>query len=800
MHSEVAGQERLFRRAGAMAQFSRDKLSQARVQWRLAGMEGDFHHSDRALGMIDAALALAEEAKAPPDEVAGMLGSRTVILGYKGDYARAMAGCDRALRLATEAHNPDAAMAVLTTLVNLYQRQGQPAQSLPYLDQVRNWAEGNDHMMLYVDGNYATTYHQLGDLPKERASLQTALATARRIGDDNMVAQFLSAVAQDAREAGDYAAARGHLTEALGLADKVGNDHARVDAQIHLAQLETAQGHRAAAVTAARTALAGAQETGERESVSLAQDILGQALEADGQTADAVLTYQAAVRTIEGLRGDAAGGEKASQADLQQHVDPYQRLAALLVKDGRVLEAFGVAESAKARVLRDILQNGRMDLGSVLTETEQQRRAAAQARVATLNRRAGAAHRESKVAIANAEHDLDGARVALRNLEDELRAAHPEVRAREVVSQIPATTLDQALGGDEGTVLLEFASSRDGSTLFVAGPGTLPLAAYPLRIPEEALRGQVEAFRDALANRSLGWQEGAVSLGRVLLGPVAERLGRARRVVIVPDGPLWDLPFQVLTWQDGGGCLVDRLPISYAPSAGFLAQVRHGAENKARQKTKDAPRLLAIGNPALGGDAENQPAAALMGGTLAPLSFAEDEVRQLGALYGAERSSVMIGGEAREEIFKQSAPKYDILHLATHGLLNDANPLYSCLLMAQTGLAPGEDGLLEAREIMDLHLHARLAILAARGKAGAGEGQLGLSWALLVAGCPASVVNQWKVDSRSNVDLMLELHRQLRAGKATDEALRQAVLALCKTPGYEHPSYWAPFVVVGDGR
>ena len=70
----------------------------------------------------------------------------------------------------------------------------------------------------------------------------------------------------------------------------------------------------------------------------------------------------------------------------------------------------------------------------------------------------------------------------------------------------------------------------------------------------------------------------------------------------------------------------------------------------------------------------------------------------------------------------------------------------------------------------------------------------------MVAGCPASVVSQWKVDSHSSTELMLEMHRQLRAGKPVDEALRDAELTLRETPGHDHPFYWAPFVVVGDAE
>ncbi|HEU0174991.1 MAG TPA: CHAT domain-containing protein, partial [Blastocatellia bacterium] len=106
---------------------------------------------------------------------------------------------------------------------------------------------------------------------------------------------------------------------------------------------------------------------------------------------------------------------------------------------------------------------------------------------------------------------------------------------------------------------------------------------------------------------------------------------------------------------------------------------------------------------------------------------------------------------------------------------------------------------------------ADLAVLSAcetaRGRFGAGEGMIGLSWAMFIAGVPAIVVSQWKVESASTRDLMLNFHRQLRAPSAAAtapatkaEALRQAALKLMKNPETSHPFYWAGFVLVGDAR
>jgi CHAT domain-containing protein len=125
------------------------------------------------------------------------------------------------------------------------------------------------------------------------------------------------------------------------------------------------------------------------------------------------------------------------------------------------------------------------------------------------------------------------------------------------------------------------------------------------------------------------------------------------------------------------------------------------------------------------------------------------------------------------------------------------------------GTDGAEDGMLEAREILDQDLRAELAVLSAcetaRGEFESGEGVVGMSWALMMAGMPTVVVSQWKVDSASTTQLMVALHRNLHqglseapmAGKA--EALRKAAMEMAADPRYRHPFYWAGFAMLGNG-
>src|SRR5215813_2956694 len=201
-----------------------------------------------------------------------------------------------------------------------------------------------------------------------------------------------------------------------------------------------------------------------------------------------------------------------------------------------------------------------------------------------------------------------------------------------------------------------------------------------------------------------------------------------------------------------------------------------------KKDSTSSPTLLAFGNPALGNQTIARAKLVLMDEKLDPLPEAERQVNALKQIYGAAKSKVYTGAEAREERAKAEAGAYRILHLATHGILNDSSPMYSHVLLAKTEGDANEDGLLEAWEIMKLDLKTDLTVLSAcetaRGRVGAGEGMIGLSWAIFVAGCPTTVVSQWKVESASTTELMLEFHRQLKAQMANPDGDFSAARAL----------------------
>jgi CHAT domain-containing protein len=176
------------------------------------------------------------------------------------------------------------------------------------------------------------------------------------------------------------------------------------------------------------------------------------------------------------------------------------------------------------------------------------------------------------------------------------------------------------------------------------------------------------------------------------------------------------------------------------------------------------------------------------------------------AVYGTG-ADVVTDADATEARFRQLAPKADIVHIATHGILDNASPLFSYVMLSGSGQARAGDGKLEGRELINMQLDAELVVLSAcdtaRGRIANGEGVIGLSWALFAAGASTTTVSLWPVDSASTTDLMSSFHRERRrlidaaTPAATAQALRAAQLRALGRPESRHPFYWAGFVVIG---
>jgi CHAT domain-containing protein len=465
----------------------------------------------------------------------------------------------------------------------------------------------------------------------------------------------------------------------------------------------------------------------------------------------------------------------------------------LVAGHGTARDVLAYAERAKARVLLDVLARGRVNVTKAMTPQESEQEQALRGELVGLNGlfyRENARPKPDQVRLRGLQKRLERARLAYSGFQTKLYALHPELKVRR--GDFTPVSLEEAaelLPGPNGAILEYEVTDKRTYLLVLTRTGSEPrLQLYPVEIDSEKLKRQVESFRDQVSRRDLGFRQAAASLYDLLLRPARRQLAGRKSLIVAPDGPLWELPFQALQ-AAANRYVLEEYAISYAPSIAVLREMRRLGKH-AEGKRELADSIWAIGNPAPHAQRE-------------PLPETERQVKELARLYGAARAKVYVGREAREERFKAEAGRFGLVHLATHGVLNDVSPMYSYLLLSQANENAKEDGLLETWELMAMDLEADLVVLSAcetaRGRVGAGEGLIGLSWALFVAGTPAAVVSQWKVESESTTRLMLQFHSELRAGAPIAKALRQAALQLLRSEAYRHPFYWAPFVVVGDG-
>ena len=179
-----------------------------------------------------------------------------------------------------------------------------------------------------------------------------------------------------------------------------------------------------------------------------------------------------------------------------------------------------------------------------------------------------------------------------------------------------------------------------------------------------------------------------------------------------------------------------------------------------------------------------------------------EEVEEIGKIVGPD-AVILIGKDATETAFKKEPlDQFRVLHLAVHGFADTQYPERSALVLGADP-KPGDDGLLQVREIIRLRLNADLTTLSACdsgvGKLQGQEGISNLVEAFLVAGSRSVVASLWSADDTFASALMEQFYKRLAQGEDTSSALRDAKLDLLTKFGDQvSPFYWAAFISVGE--
>jgi CHAT domain-containing protein len=746
--------------------------------------------------------ALAHRGFVPHHVIAFARGNLGSILLARGDYAAAYQVFaegieeDLAAGLPAEVAFREFSMAAIMELQNdpelaleLYRRSLARPPARPYEIMARL--------------GEARTLRALGRADEARAVAEKTLAFAQTTPFKGLIASAFVTLTELQIARGDTAGAEATLARALAYAREVKNVSAETATLLTMGRFLLREGRIADAQRAAEEALAAVSRyefpSPDRYAVLM---LGGRVARAANDPEKALAMYREAINAIESARGAVAGTERQQRLFFEPFHAAYSEAADLLLEKGAVEEALIYAERGKGRVLLDTFGGERRSADATLAGAERRKLDALLEALRDANRQAVAVRASEQATQPMKQAAITEqrrAQLALDRFETELAARDPRYRAVRGGSSIIEPAQLAAVVPREDFAILEFVVHERATHLLVVERRgeKASVSAHRIDITAEKLARAIGDLHADLAGRGMRYRRAARALYDLLLAPAAARLAGKRVVAIVPDGALWRLPFEVLTDSDDK-MLIERAACFYLPSISVyheMLAVQEARDQRAR------PTLAAFGNPEIDRDRKGRHVAYYRGIELGPIPDAATEASAVARMWRSQ--AVYTGREAREDFAKREMERVRIVHFAAHGIIDDASPMYSHIVLSG---GPGDDGVLQAWELMRLHLAADLVVMSAcetaRGTVRAGEGLIGLTWALFAGGCPSTVASHWKVSSRSTSKLMIAFHRQLSATSgapfAKAESLRAAQLELLRDPATAHPFHWAAFVLVGS--
>lgn len=385
----------------------------------------------------------------------------------------------------------------------------------------------------------------------------------------------------------------------------------------------------------------------------------------------------------------------------------------------------------------------------------------------------------------------------------QVRSAHPQFYKRLETPEIASAQTVQAWLPDTNSMLLEYVLSPTHiSVIAISKTGIGTQRIERTTDFDEALQRFLAALSTPPTS-SADVEQFAIDgafLYNVLVETPLGTIPFIHNLYIIPHGKLWQLPFEALVTErvasTGPKATFASLPYAvrkhqfhYSWSATVLTHSFAGTRNRAPEQ------LLAMAPNFSGTQGANT-----LGQSLQALPGAQ---RSSAAITELMKGNLLAGSAATEQAFKANASRYQILHLATHGLLDNEEPMNSAIAL-EADADSTEDGLLRGYEICNLNLQADLVVLSAcntgSGVLKAGEGVASMARGFALAGCPSLVMSLWEAQDASTAWLLEHFYAKLAAGESNATALHASKLAYLENASVleAHPYYWAVFVGIGQ--
>ncbi|MDD8019429.1 MAG: CHAT domain-containing protein, partial [Bacteroidota bacterium] len=315
------------------------------------------------------------------------------------------------------------------------------------------------------------------------------------------------------------------------------------------------------------------------------------------------------------------------------------------------------------------------------------------------------------------------------------------------------------------------------------------------------------------------------NLYMALLQPWKNVLHMHTKIIVIPDGNLYYVPFEALPTQlytqasasdfSKLQYVISQNEISYSYSAEFYLKMNSakpammtesfvGFAPVFKDSTKNGEFLANRSYVEKSGLSDVR-SITLDGKKFNELKYSENEITSISGSFASHHmpSKSFLFTDATETNFKKYCKSYDIVHVATHGFINEKNPKFSAILFSQPqSPTADDDGILYVDETFTLDLKAQLVVLSSCesgvGKLVQGEGMIALTRGLFYAGAKNIMFSLWKVSDKQTYLLMDEFYKQLLSNHSYSSSLREAKLKMIASKESAFPSKWSGFVLVGE--
>jgi CHAT domain-containing protein/Flp pilus assembly protein TadD len=746
----------------------------------------------KAFDSYQQALNIYKKKVVDPSEEATTLNNIGAVYNSQGEHQKALSYYQQGLDIRKKLQDLTGEGESLHNIGELYDNLGQYAQALEFYQQALTIAQKQgDHRGEVITMNgIGGIYSNLGQYQKALNSYQQALAIAKEVGDHRGEASSINGIGGVYDSLQQYPKALNSYQQALAVAKELGYGRGEASYLINIGGVYDSLQQYPKALNSYQQALAIAKELGLPRLKGYNLNNIGGVYDSLQQYPKALLYYHQALELFKEV-GDQIG----EAATLNNIGGTYYGLGQYAKAEGNFFAAIKIRES---------LRPGLTDENKIsIFETQAHTYRMLQATLVFLHK--------IKESLEVAE--MGRARAFVELLASRLSADIDKQDILSLQQTVAGLTFKQIkqIAQTQNATLVQYSilGNKDPEDLYiwvVQPTGKIQFRSIDLKKSlNTSLANLVTNSRESIGVRGrsssiviealsgVDQTDRLKQLHKLLIEPIADLLPTDpnAHVIFMPQRELFLVPFPALQDKDGK-YLIEKHTILTAPAIQVLDLTQ---KQRAKVKQANAKGLVIVGNPTMPTVIEK---IGYPPQQLPSLPAAETEAIAIAKLLNTK---ALTGEYATKKTVLSELPQAKIIHLATHGLLDDFQSLGvpGAIALAPSG---NDNGLLTASEILDLKLNAELVVLSAcdtgRGRI-TGDGVIGLSRSLITAGVPSVIVSLWSVPDAPTAELMTEFYQNWQEKKLDKaQALRQAMLTTMKNRS--NPKDWAAFTLIGEAN